>query len=277
MKRETHSSMMQYTNLYAEASRRRLELQSQIEATEKALSAAPVGKIHILTSKRGTQFYLRTDSKDRSGKYIRKKNRDVIKRYLQKSYNEKVLKVLKSEFQNLNTFLKEANQSIHQLQSIYSDYSKEIKQHIEPVEMSDEDFCAAWMEEVFQGKEIEESLPFYETDKGERVRSKSELTIANALAKHRIPYKYECPLELKSGRTIYPDFTVLNVKKRKVIYWEHRGMMDDMDYAKHTVDRVKTLMKNGILLGDSLVITEETSTSPLGTNEIEAVIRQYFM
>ncbi len=109
------------------------------------------------------------------------------------------------------------------------------------------------------------------------MRSKSELTIANALAKHNIPYKYECPLTLKNGAVIYPDYTVLNVKKRKVMYWEHRGMMDDAEYARHTVARNKTYMDNDIFLGKNLVITEETSTSPLGTNEIEAVIREYFI
>lgn len=37
------------------------------------------------------------------------------------------------------------------------------------------------------------------TDKGERVKSKSELTIANALYRSKIPYKYECPIILHNG------------------------------------------------------------------------------
>jgi hypothetical protein len=36
--------------------------------------------------------------------------------------------------------------------------------------------------------------------------------------------------------------------------------------------RLKTLMKNGIILGQNLIITEEAAASPLGTNEIETVI-----
>jgi hypothetical protein len=34
------------------------------------------------------------------------------------------------------------------------------------------------------------------------------------------------------------------------------------------------MMKNGICVGKNLIITEETSTNPLGTDEIEAVINE---
>ena len=53
-------------------------------------------------------------------------------------------------------------------------------------------------------------------------------------------------------------------------------MMDDRDYARQAVFKMKSLMKSGILLGDNLIITEETTANPLGTNEIDAVIDQYF-
>ena len=37
------------------------------------------------------------------------------------------------------------------------------------------------------------------------------------------------------------------------------------------------MMKDDIVLGKNLIITEETSANPLGTNEIEAVINNYFI
>ena len=64
--------------------------------------------------------------------------------------------------------------------------------------------------------------------------------------------------------------------KRREIYWEHRGMMDDRMYMKHAVQRLKEYAKSGIFVGDNLLITEETSTLPLGTNEIESVIKHFF-
>ena len=71
---------------------------------------------------------------------------------------------------------------------------------------------------------------------------------------------------------LYPDFTILDMKNRIEIYWEHRGMMDNEEYAAKTVARLKMMMKNGICVGKNLIITEETSTNPLGTDEIEAVV-----
>lgn len=52
------------------------------------------------------------------------------------------------------------------------------------------------------------------------MRSKSEVIIADLLNKEGIPYRYEFPLYLKEFNTVYPDFTILNVRKRKEIYWE---------------------------------------------------------
>ena len=102
---------------------------------------------------------------------------------------------------------------------IYSEYPEEIRNFVVPLECSDEDFVNKWMEEKYVGKQLPETTATFTTNKGEQVRSKSELNIANALAAKGIPYKYECPLTLKGGNPIYPDFTVLDVKKRRVIYW----------------------------------------------------------
>ena len=52
-------------------------------------------------------------------------------------------------------------------------------------------------------------------------------------------------------------------------------MMDDRSYLRDTVQRIKTYRKEGIQLGDNLIITEETSTLPLGTDEILSVIKHF--
>ena len=143
--------------------------------------------------------------------------------------------------------------------------------------MSDEDYVAMWLNHKYVKKEISETIPYFETDHKERVRSKSELTIANALARYGIPYRYECPLILKNRIKIHPDFTVLNVKNRHQLYWEHRGMMDNPEYASHTVERLKQYMRSGLIPGRDLIITEETAEDPLGTDEIDMIIKEYLL
>ncbi len=57
--------------------------------------------------------------------------------------------------------------------------------------------------------------PIFYTHKGERVRSKSEVIIANLLYKYQIPYRYEFPLTIKDFGITYPDFLILNVRKKR--------------------------------------------------------------
>ena len=131
---------------------------------------------------------------------------------------------------------------------------------------------------------IESHQPFAEddetefyTDNGERVRSKSEVLIANAMKKHGIPYKYECPIVLKGIGKIHPDFTALNIRRRKIYYWEHLGKMDDPDYARKNTFRLNMYEKNGLFHGDSLITTRETSTLPLDTKLLDRMIDHYLL
>lgn len=252
------------------------ELQGIKKKLEKCIQNYPEGKIHILRSKKRVQFYLRMNPSEKSGEYISKKQVDIIRVYLQKKYVYDVLKLVRREIDILERVKKQScNNSIFmsdRIRKTYSDYPEEIKQYIAPIDISDEDYINMWQSKAYQKKEVSEPIPEYITDKGERVRSKSELNIANALFKNRIPYKYECPVILSNGITVHPDFTVLDIERRKEIYWEHRGMMDDRYYVKQAVQKQKEYSKNGIIIGDNLIITEETSNLPLGTDEIQSII-----
>lgn len=265
------------TNLYEDAQKRLTELQHLYAEKEQELKRMPAGKIHIVQSKNRVQFYLREDAGDKSGTYLKRSDSGKIKKYVQKAYSEKVIKVISKEIKNLETFLSKSQDTVSQIQQLYSSNPEMIKKCIAPVDCSSEDYVKQWCGFNYVGKEIRADTQHYHTDLGEIVRSKSELNIANALHKHGIPYRYECPLKLKNGETIYPDFTILNLSNRSTVYWEHRGMMDDRTYAKHTVQRLKDYEKSNIWLGDNLIITEETSTNALGTIEIEAIIKHYFI
>ena len=277
----TNTNTNTYTNtlppaaLYPAADQRYKELVRLKKEVEARFQKAPSGKIHIVKSGTRIQFYLRTNPKDKSGKYIRKKDDKIIRMYLQKSYDEKILKLLITELKGLEMLINRYSSISKEIQQVYSGYSGIIKEYIDPVDISDEEFIQGWQDMPFQGKGMSDDSWLYETNRKEKVRSKSELTIANMLAGNGVPYKYECPLVLQNGTVIYPDFTILNVRKSKEIYWEHRGMMDDREYARKAVFKLKSMLKNGIVIGDNLYITEETSTNPLGTHEIETIIQKF--
>ena len=140
---------------------------------------------------------------------------------------------------------------------------------------TDEEYVRKWQEEIYQGKLFYEDTPELYTLKDERVRSKSELIIADMLSNKEIPYKYECPLRLSGGVKVYPDFTVLNIKKREEMYWEHLGMMDDPEYVESAIRKIITYEQNGIYLGEKLILTYETRKQPISQKDVKRIIEHY--
>lgn len=264
------------TGIYCEANRRLEELKTKKKELDYELQHCAKGIIKITKSGNRIQYYYRENSSDRDGTYIPVSQTQKIKSLLQKRYNQKVLKLIEKEIKSLEELIKKSEHIPQAIQEIYSSNPIQIKEQIIPVDISDEDYIKQWLAQPFTPKPIIENDSTQRTDRGEIVRSKSELNIANLLNKMGIPYKYECPITLYNGQTIHPDFTVLDVRNRREVYWEHRGMMDDREYAKHTVKRIKDLNKSDIILGKNLIITEETSTIQLSTKEIEQIISGYF-
>lgn len=269
-------TMIQKTNLYQEAERRLKEFRRLEIETERALQRAPVGKLHIKRRNNRCQYYIREDAKERNGRYVRKKDWGKMDRYVQKMYDEKILIAIRDERCRLERLLDQRRDTDTIIADAYSKEVDFLKEMIQPLAMSDQDYIDQWMKIPYERKSTEALKSNFITDRGEQVRSKSELLIANALNKKGIPYKYECPLILKNGNIIYPDFTILDVKQRRIIYWEHRGMMDDREYARHSVQRIRDYRNSGIYLDRDLIITEETSMNPLGTQEIIQLIEHYF-
>ena len=80
-----------------------------------------------------------------------------------------------------------------------------------------------------QQRFLEDGL-IHRTERGDLVRSKSELVIADKLHARGIDYVYEQPLVLPNGRTRYPDFTIADHARGVTFYWEHLGMLDNPGY-----------------------------------------------
>lgn len=118
-------------------------------------------------------------------------------------------------------------------------------------------------------------MPVYETINGERVRSKSEQLIADRLYFNGIPYIYEFPLII-GDMTFHPDFTILRMSDRRVLYYEHLGRMDDPGYSNKNTRRINIYSNNGIIMGDNLFISMETSLHPLDIRTVDRLIKTNF-
>ena len=249
-------------------------LQNLIHVKTQELKSAPEGVLRANPRKNTVEFYLRTAETNPNGKYLSKKSeKKLIHALAQKEYNKRIIKASENEEKFLNKLISLYEQN----ETVENQFNRmpEAKQgEIIPVFLPDRMFVEKWEEKTYDGLDFTEQTPEYYSDKNERMRSKSEVIIGNLLNKHQIPYRYECPLDL-GGKTVYPDFTIMNVRLRKEMYWEHLGLLEDPDYQEKNIAKILRYETYGYFPGDRLIITMETSKQPLNMKLILQVIKKY--
>lgn len=111
----------------------------------------------------------------------------------------------------------------------------------------------------------------HRTERGEMVRSKSELVIANILYHMGLKYDYERELTgTKVPGRIHPDFSFID-PAGEVIVWEHLGMLSHPDYRRSWEWKLDWYQKNGFALGKNLFVTEEDELGGLSSEEVKRV------
>ena len=134
-----------------------------------------------------------------------------------------------------------------------------------------------WLSQPYTRLGFKEDDQEFYTAKGERVRSKSEILIADALLRHDVPYLCEVPVYDNGVIFAAPDFKCLNKRLRKVFYWEHLGKLGEPYYANRNVKKLEKYALAEDFDESSLVLTCETDGHPLNTKVIEAKIRKYLL
>lgn len=124
----------------------------------------------------------------------------------------------------------------------------------------------------YKSKFYEEKL-IHKTVRGELVRSKSEVVIANMLASNDIDYEYEKELRLSDTEKRIPDFTIF--KGGKEIYWEHLGLLQNEDYAKNWDEKRKQYEKYDIIEGENLIVSKDGLDGSLDSEKIQRLIDKY--
>lgn len=124
------------------------------------------------------------------------------------------------------------------------------------------------------GNQFYEERLIHKTVRGELVRSKSEVIIADALHYHHLDYFYEPELKLE-GIVRRPDFKVVDNDTGEEWYWEHCGMMEDPKYKKRWEDKKAFYKKNGIEEGKNLIVTYDVNGS-IDSQKVAEIIHNIF-
>ncbi|MCR5804147.1 MAG: hypothetical protein K6G47_07770 [Clostridia bacterium] len=239
-------------------------LDGLIKAKTNSVDKVPDRKVKIDHTGGNTHFYgLRSDGKkDRLSK-------ETAHLLVQRSYDKKIIKSAARERDYLNRMLEAYPDE--NVEDVIKSFNNDRRSLITPVRKDEADFVSEWINAPYNKKVISQGVVVYKTKKGEYVRSKSELIIADRLYGLGIPYRYEAELILGDS-IIHPDFTILDIKRRREVYLEHLGMMDNPKYATSAVQRINLYTHNNIVLGDRLFITLETDSVPLDTQIVDNTI-----
>ena len=230
----------------------------------------PPGKLICTQNGKNYKWY-QSDGHEKI--YIPKKNHELaeqlaVKRYLQTREQNLLHEISSLEFYFRH--YKEDQQA--ELMLIDPRYSKLLFSYIQPIskELSD------WMNAPYEKNDKYRDQLIHRTVEGIYVRSKSEAIIVMTLAKHQIPFRYECKLEL-GDIILYPDFTIRHPKTGETYYWEHFGIMDDPDYRRNTLSKLELYSAHDIYPSVQLLTTFETKNHPLASDLVENMVKYYFL
>ena len=122
----------------------------------------------------------------------------------------------------------------------------------------------------------------HRTARGEAVRSKSEVIIANLLHANRVEYRFEEPLE-RGGIVKYPDFTIEDDDTGEKYYWEHLGLLSDPSYRERWIAKKAWYKRHGILPREefggpagTLITTRDAADGGIDSKQVSALIEDVF-
>ena len=204
--------------------------------------------------------------------YIRDCEKDFIRSLAEKSYYTKIKQLCLKNLELLNNSKRGFVVDVES--AAFSMLDAGIRAIVSEINAEKQAFVTEWINESYASNPYRTDRMIYPTLRGEKVRSKGERDIVDALYREGIPYKLEYPVEI-GGETVYCDIVILRLSDASVIYWEHSGMLDRDHYIGTNYDRIAKYASIGILIGEDLIITGETKDNPLSTQTIKRIIDAY--
>ena len=251
-------------------------INKHIKELESKLNTIPPGTLCCARNGNKIKWYFRNESSSYS--YLPKKERKLAEQLAFKKYAQIELDYFRKKRSAIENYLQisELSSGAEDLLKEESPYRDLILPYYSDHSRNSKKLAALAQAEYISNPDYPDGKKFH-TKKGELVRSKSEVFIADALFTHRIPYRYEQKLDLGSAGYFFPDFTVCHPRYLKTIYWEHFGLMDSEDYVHKAYRKLDIYTLNGIIPTLNLITTFETKENPIDSYVIERIIKDYFL
>lgn len=261
-----------FITLYKKLLQERKRLVKQINSLESIIKSLP--QEDIFCARNGKYFkWYQTDGKHQT--VIPKKDRAYAQKLAKRKYLSYKIEELQQEVKAVDAYL-----TIHKKIQYKSDelYHKnaEYANLLSNVLIHEDESLEDWMNASYEKNPNHPENLVHKTITGEYVRSKSEEIIVMCLHTREIPFRYECALEL-GAITFYPDFTIRHPATGEIYYWEHFGMIDNLQYYNKYIAKMKKYIDNGIIPTIHLIVTYETQDYPLDSARVMEMIDMYFV
>lgn len=255
---------------FREMAQRELEYQKKLRANiNKRKKPEVPGGLYCKTRTNGEkQFYVRMKG---TGKYV----------YINRGQLSLMAELVRERFdEERKDILEENIASLEDLLSRYREPDAESVLDGMPLVYRE---ARVHLSKYAEGNGKEEPTGEVVADDGKHVttfglvtKSKGEAWIAETLHAAGIPFQYEKKLVLldESGRrvTLHPDFTI-PVGRGKSIYWEHKGMLLDEDYAEMDNRKMALYYRNGIYPPIGLIVTCDGPDGSLDMSDVNQIIQ----
>ncbi|MBQ8822457.1 MAG: ATPase [Lachnospiraceae bacterium] len=246
------------------------ELDTKIHSLKKQLTHLPPGDF-FCSRNSGRYKWFHTDHGKQT--YIPKKDHLLAEQMALKKYLTLQLQELEREKQAIDFYLRHHDTSPSPSGQLLK--HPEYQKLLEPYFLSSDEI-AVWANTAYPKNPLYPEHLIHKTISGNLVRSKSETLIDMVLYQNKIPFRYECALQL-GEITIYPDFTIMHPITGKLFYWEHFGRMDEPEYLQKTQFKLNSYIHHGIIPSVQLITTFETKNHPLDPELVESLVKHYFL
>lgn len=232
------------------------EMIKEEKRANEELEMLPNGQLHqVLRNNKMTYFQVTKEDDKRVRKSINRKP-EVISALARKMYLKREIRLLEHNIHYLSSISSK-------LENVTPDnIMSKLPLKIAPFLEKKDD----WQNQDYKRSNYKLEELKHTTSRGLKVRSKSEVIIAEALYAHGIQFRYEEVLRI-DGQPFIPDFTILT-PSRKIYYWEHCGMVNNPQYMRHHKDKMEQYEKIGIVLWKNLIVTYDTEEGIIDTNII---------
>ena len=248
------------------------QLEEKISSLQAQLDRLPAGK--LICSRNGNFFkWFHSDGHKKT--YLPKAQKPFAQQLALKKYLSQQMEDLRREKKAIDTYLQhrpDDKRCADQLLSEGSGYAELLSPFFKPESREFSD----WMTTPYERCEKFPETLVHKTTSGIMVRSKSEAMIAAVLHANKIPFRYECALQL-GETTIFPDFTIRHPKTGRFFYWEHFGLMDQVSYCRSTFSKLDFYAAHKIIPSIQLLATFETREAPLSYETVEKMVEHYFL